>query len=137
MESHDLQAAIAAEKLASAELRSAAQAFADRIKPHAWLIAHWGDGNGSGIIDSVREALEASGVISAPSLRTPPAYTKAKISHSVRHEVFERDAYRCVRCRSHVDLTLDHIMPESKGGPSVKENLQTMCRSCNSSKGVA
>ena len=33
------------------------------------------------------------------------------------------------------DLTLDHIIPESHGGHTTAENLQTLCRSCNSHKG--
>lgn len=61
---------------------------------------------------------------------------KAKISAGLRREVYERDAYRCVTCGGHTDLSLDHIIPESKGGPTTSENLQTMCRPCNSAKGV-
>jgi 5-methylcytosine-specific restriction endonuclease McrA len=61
---------------------------------------------------------------------------KKKISGALSKAVFERDAYRCVRCTSHIDLTCDHIKPESKGGETTLENLQTMCRPCNSSKGT-
>lgn len=64
------------------------------------------------------------------------AYQKAKISRSLSKRVFERDAYRCVTCGSYLDLTCDHIIPESQGGPTVFENLQTMCRPCNSRKGT-
>ena len=35
-----------------------------------------------------------------------------------------------------VDLCADHIVPESKGGITALENLQTRCRSCNSKKGA-
>ena len=62
-------------------------------------------------------------------------YIKAKIPAALRTAVFERDAYRCVACEGYRDLTCDHIVPESKGGPTSLENLQAMCRSCNSSKG--
>lgn len=65
-----------------------------------------------------------------------PAYVKAKISRSLAKAVFERDAYRCVTCGDHRDLTCDHIHPESLGGPTTLENLQTMCRPCNSRKGA-
>jgi hypothetical protein len=64
----------------------------------------------------------------------PPS--KQKIPHKLRQAVYERDAYRCVKCGSHKDLSLDHIHPESKGGATTLKNLQTMCRPCNSSKGV-
>jgi 5-methylcytosine-specific restriction protein A len=41
----------------------------------------------------------------------------------------------CSRCGSTDDLTADHIVPLSAGGESVIENMQTLCRSCNSRKG--
>ena len=31
---------------------------------------------------------------------------------------------------------IDHIVPESKGGEAILENLQLLCRHCNRSKGV-
>lgn len=65
-----------------------------------------------------------------------PKPTKAKIPAAIRRAVFERDEYRCVTCRSHIDLTLDHIYPESLGGETSEANLQTMCRTCNLRKGV-
>lgn len=33
-------------------------------------------------------------------------------------------------------LSLDHIHPHSRGGSDQPENLQTLCRSCNSKKGA-
>jgi hypothetical protein len=73
-----------------------------------------------------------------PEGETPPlrAYVKAPIPRKLSKAVFERDAYRCVTCSSHMDLTCDHVLPESKGGPTSLENLQTMCRPCNSRKGA-
>lgn len=61
---------------------------------------------------------------------------KKSIGRSFSKRVFERDAYRCVECGSWHDLTVDHIIPESKGGPLTLENTRTLCRSCNSRKGV-
>lgn len=61
---------------------------------------------------------------------------KEKIPNALRKQVFERDKYRCVNCQTHVDLCADHIFPESLGGETSLSNLQTLCRSCNSSKGV-
>jgi len=62
---------------------------------------------------------------------------KHKISNTLRKSVFERDMYRCVSCSTHLELCCDHIHPESKGGLTVYENLQTLCRSCNSKKGTS
>lgn len=58
------------------------------------------------------------------------------VSSKVRWDVFKRDSYRCVKCGSDSDLTIDHEKPKSKGGGNEIDNLQTMCRSCNSSKGA-
>lgn len=44
--------------------------------------------------------------------------------------------YRCAYCgkkRSH--LTQDHVIPLSKGGGTIKENIVPACTSCNSRKG--
>jgi len=52
-----------------------------------------------------------------------------------RDAVFEKYGEQCVVCGSSVDLTMDHIIPVSKGGEDVIENLQPLCKSCNSKKG--
>lgn len=40
----------------------------------------------------------------------------------------------CLCCGLHVDLTADHVIPVIKGGSNGIENLQPLCRSCNSIK---
>lgn len=54
----------------------------------------------------------------------------------LRRFVHARDNWRCLECGGDEDLTLDHIWPWSLGGQDTKENLRTLCRSCNSSKGA-
>lgn len=49
----------------------------------------------------------------------------------VKLEVFARDNNRCVKCGSTEHLTVDHIIPVLRGGPSSMENVQTLCNSCN------
>jgi hypothetical protein len=64
-------------------------------------------------------------------------WLNAKRSHSYRkHEgtVFKRDGFKCVYCGSEKNLSLDHVIPQSRGGPHTVENLATCCKSCNSSK---
>ncbi|EBR5151916.1 HNH endonuclease [Salmonella enterica] len=66
-----------------------------------------------------------------------PKFARKKISAPVILKIFKRDGYRCRVCGTNEDLTIDHIQPVSKGGTSEDENLQTLCRSCNSRKGAA
>jgi 5-methylcytosine-specific restriction endonuclease McrA len=53
-----------------------------------------------------------------------------------RRALFARDGWRCVYCGSSSGrLTLDHVVPRSKGGESVWENVVTACAPCNLRKG--
>ncbi len=63
-------------------------------------------------------------------------YIKGKIPEELRQQVLERDGHRCVECESIKRLSVDHIIPERHGGETVLENLQVMCRPCNSDKGM-
>lgn len=49
--------------------------------------------------------------------------------------LIERDGYECACCGSTEDITIDHIIPLSKGGDDELNNLRLLCRSCNSRKG--
>ena len=59
---------------------------------------------------------------------------KRRIPDPVRAEVLLRDGARCRRCRTAVNLEVDHIIPVSKGGKTEDSNLQTLCRRCNRRK---
>lgn len=53
-----------------------------------------------------------------------------------RREVFLRDHYTCQYCGAHTrELTLDHVVPRSKGGKHTWDNLVSACRQCNHRKG--
>ena len=52
-----------------------------------------------------------------------------------RHNIFRRDGNRCQYCGTHDHLTLDHVMPKSRGGKTNWDNLATACKRCNSRKG--
>ncbi len=53
-----------------------------------------------------------------------------------RRNVLRRDRYTCQYCgRQGGDLTVDHVLPKSRGGKSTWENLVAACRACNLKKG--
>lgn len=52
-----------------------------------------------------------------------------------RQNVFKRDSHQCQYCGSKKALTLDHVLPKSRGGKSTWDNLATACQRCNSYKG--
>ena len=52
-----------------------------------------------------------------------------------RHRVFRRDNNECVYCGSKKVLTIDHVIPRSKGGKNTWDNLVTCCQKCNLKKG--
>lgn len=65
-----------------------------------------------------------------------------RIPKRVRDEVIARDGQTCWACgrvcssrTKRGRLTLDHIVPWSKGGLHEASNLRVMCASCNSARG--
>ncbi len=60
-----------------------------------------------------------------------------KVGKSVRALVIERDGGACVRCGSTDRIEMDHILPQSGGGPHIAENLRVLCKSCNAARPVA
>lgn len=52
-----------------------------------------------------------------------------------RKNVFLRDNYTCQYCKRSNNLTIDHIVPTSRGGEDAWENVVTCCVRCNNKKG--
>ncbi len=48
--------------------------------------------------------------------------------------VLEAYGNRCLRCGATQDLTIDHVVPISAGGPHSLDNVQPLCKPCNSKK---
>ena len=62
-----------------------------------------------------------------------PRTIQRKIS---RRALFARDNWQCVYCGTASGrMTLDHVVPRSRGGDSVWENVVTSCSPCNLRKG--
>jgi len=51
---------------------------------------------------------------------------------------WERDNYVCQYCGKHLtekkDITTDHVIPKSRGGKTIYENMVTACSHCNKKK---
>ena len=66
--------------------------------------------------------------------------TSRDINLRLRFRVLQRDNFKCCACGASpakdvsVELHVDHILPWSKGGETVFENLQTLCSKCNLGK---
>ena len=66
--------------------------------------------------------------------------TKREIPLGLRYKIMKRDDFKCCICGSSpakdpsIELHIDHIIPWSKGGETVENNLQTLCSKCNLGK---
>ena len=67
-------------------------------------------------------------------VRIPRGTHRRKIT---RRAVFARDNWTCQYCGSRSSLTVDHVVPRSKGGLSSWENIVASCAPCNRRKGNA
>ena len=65
------------------------------------------------------------------------SYVKIKFFKVVltKKNIFIRDSFKCIYCESNKNLTLDHLMPRSRGGKNDWYNLGTCCDTCNKKKG--
>jgi len=60
------------------------------------------------------------------------------ISPKLRFEVLLLGKFKCEYCkRNDVPIEVDHIIPISKGGKTIKSNLQVVCKKCNQGKNVS
>ncbi len=58
-----------------------------------------------------------------------------KVPSVNRREVLRRDHHSCQYCGSVKNLTLDHVIPRSRGGQHTWDNVVTACERCNFRKG--
>ena len=63
---------------------------------------------------------------------------RGKLTPKLRYSILSRDSFQCQLCgrgqSDGVKLHVDHIIPVSKGGKTVPENLRTLCDECNIGK---
>jgi 5-methylcytosine-specific restriction endonuclease McrA len=89
---------------------------------------------GKGALRSERLALDRPVVIRLITyVRVPRDVHRRKIT---RKAVLARDSWTCQYCgKSRPGLTVDHVVPRSRGGESVWENIVASCGPCNRKKG--
>ena len=89
---------------------------------------------GEGLLRSEKMALDRPAVIRLISfVRVPRDIHRRRIT---RRAVLARDGWTCQYCGSErPGLTVDHVIPRSRGGESVWENIVASCAPCNRRKG--
>lgn len=82
--------------------------------------------------------------VRSPSVKLPwPSIVRLKNYANVpykrvmlsRKNVLKRDRHTCQYCGGTDDLTIDHVVPKSRGGRDTWENLVAACVACNNQKG--
>lgn len=91
---------------------------------------------GVAFLDALQLPLEPVERDGEVELIPTPRIRRKAIPFLVRARIVARDRFQCVKCGAERFLTIDHIVPVSKGGTNDEENLQTLCAICNSRKGA-
>ncbi|WP_261664098.1 HNH endonuclease [Deinococcus sp. Marseille-Q6407] len=91
------------------------------------------------VLEESRDVVRSpSTVMQVPSVIRLRRYVRRPNTFAVpfnRRNVLRRDAFTCQYCGSGENLTLDHVMPRSRGGRHEWTNVTTACRDCNQRKG--
>lgn len=62
-------------------------------------------------------------------------FNKTGVSKPSRSMIYKRDDNTCQYCGSIKKLTIDHVIPKSRGGEDTWENMVVACSTCNTKKG--
>ncbi len=88
-----------------------------------------------------RELHSATTTLTRPAVIRLVTYVKVPRDSQrrkiTRRAVFARDDWTCQYCGSRTQLTVDHVVPRSKGGGSTWDNIVAACAPCNRRKGDA
>lgn len=115
-----------------------ARGAAGAVHPETYEVAHWDAWVERG--PSTADRLEGQGFrLPVPEVIVLTVYNGIpdRPVAFTRRNVYRRDGYRCQYCnvRPGPDhLTLDHVVPRSRGGTTTWENCVTACFRCNARK---
>jgi 5-methylcytosine-specific restriction endonuclease McrA len=110
------------------------------VDPEDYRLYTWADWSqlaqqsGDLFIQAVRQRLRVPEVIALAAYDKLPS---AAVSFS-RRNIFKRDHYTCQYCGAQPgseELSIDHVIPRSRGGQSSWENCVLSCIACNKRKG--
>ena len=87
--------------------------------------------NGEGELHAEHTSMTRPAIIRLRTYAPVPRRSRRRLT---RRAVFARDDWTCQYCGDHRDLTVDHVIPRSKGGSSEWENIVACCSSCNRRK---
>ena len=88
---------------------------------------------GESVLRSERASLARPEVVRLLNyVHVPRDTSRRKIT---RRAVFARDGWACQYCGNRSNLTVDHVIPRSKGGGSTWDNIVASCAPCNRRKG--
>lgn len=88
--------------------------------------------NGRGLIHTIHQDYPIPSIIRLEKMILRPR-PRSLLS---RREVFRRDNFTCQYCGKHsAMLTIDHVIPRSRGGEHTWTNVVAACASCNHHKG--
>lgn len=93
---------------------------------------------GTSSITGEQSILEMDTIVAIDNKHSPFKYKKSSSPNLTNKTLFERDRNVCAYCGTKYgpkDLTRDHIIPWSRGGPDTWENCVSACKPCNNWKG--
>lgn len=86
------------------------------------------------LVGNLRDHRNAWVVIAVVGYGAKQASLFRNVPDEQRGRIFERDDFTCQNCGAKDSLTIDHIIPVSRGGDNSDENLRVLCLQCQCRK---